>query len=305
MSDATIEYKRHLLDRITNALENGGCLSDTIFDYIDATLFSPEPDRLAAFLNDDTGSERDSLLDLIFYPDQAIQIDLEPLLEAARYSVDDEKELYGRLITRGIDAPVKMPDGRKLVIIQVPDFIKTQYLGRLNISWQMDPHVAAAIESGVSAALGPIVKVRLRNAGVRFTSNQRVFLCRFFERMADNDPDYLACLNLVLSILESAGEGGDVFDLLVQHKRSFFRGLQQAKHFERLLGRSNMETLMLQGVRAPHVSRNELMHKMRLIDLICFGIFGKTEAIDLPMEEPVREVSNLENLEVAIQSLLG
>ncbi len=38
------------LVRIIEALENGGCLTDAILDYIDAALFSPEPDRLAAFL---------------------------------------------------------------------------------------------------------------------------------------------------------------------------------------------------------------------------------------------------------------
>ena len=293
-----------LLARILTSIENGGCITEAVLAYIETALFPPEPDRLAAFLTDDTDSERDSLLDLIFYPDQAAQIDLEPLLETLRYSVDDEAALHGRLIARGVDARINIPDGRLLVTIPVPDFIKSQYLERLNISWQMDLHVAAAIESGVSAALRPIVKVRLRNAGVRFASNQRVFMCRFFERMADSDPDYLACLDLVLSILEKTEEHVDGYDLLVEHKRSLFRSLQQAKRFEALLRQSNMETLMLQGVRAPHVSKNELMHHMRLIDLICFGIFGKTEAIDLPMEEPVREVSDLDTPEAAIQSLL-
>ena len=196
-----------------------------------------------------------------------------------------------------------MPDGRHLAYIQVPDYIKSQYLERLNLSWQIDPRVAAAIESGVSAALEPVVKVRLRNAGICTASGQRVFLCRFFERMTDSDPDFLACLDLVLSILDTAGDGIDGYDLLAEHKRSLFRSLQQAKRFEALLAQSNMETLMLQGVRALHVSRNALMHHMRLIDLICLGIFGKTEAIELPMEEPVRQVSDMENPGAAIQSL--
>jgi hypothetical protein len=304
MSDATGENKRRLLTRITAALENGGCITDSILDYIDAVLFSPEPDRLAAFLNEDTDSERDSLLDLIFFPDQAFQIDLEPMLDAARYSAEDENEVHDRLMAGVIRAWVNLPDGRKLARILVPDFIKSQFLERLNISWQMDHHVSAAIRKGVSAMLRPIVKVRLRNAGICTASHQRDFLCRFFERMTDSDPDYLACLDLALSLLETAGESDTVYHLLVDHKRSLFRSLQQARRFRILLGRSNMETLMLQGVRAPHVSPNALMHHMRLIDLISFGVFGSTEAIDLPMEEPVRQVSNMDTAAAAIQSLL-
>ncbi len=304
MSDATSEDRRHLLVRIIEALENGGGLTDAILDYIDASLFPPEPDRLASFLADDTNSERDSLLDLIFFPDLAVQMDLEPLLEASRCSAGDKNEVHDRLMARAIHARVNLPDGRKLASLLVPDFIKSQYLERLNIAWQIDPRVATAIDKCLSAANGTIIKVRLRNAGICTRSGHGVFLCRFFERMADSDPDYLACLDLALSILQTADEGVDVYDLLIEHKRSLFRSLQQARRFETLLGQSNMETLMLQGVRAPHVSPNTLMQHMRRVDLICFGIFGKTEAIDMPIEEPVRQVSDLDTAEAAVQSLL-
>ncbi len=133
--------------------------------------------------------------------------------------------------------------------------------------------ILAAIEKGLPAATRPIVKVRLRNTGICTGSGRQVFLCRFFQRMMHSEPDYLACLDLVLSLLETAGKGAEVYDLLVEHKRSLFRSLQQARRFETRLGRSNMETLMLQGVRAPHVSPDALMHHMRLIDLICLRIF--------------------------------
>ncbi len=296
--------QRDGLARIIEALEDGGCLTDAILDYIDTTLFSPEPDRLAAFLSGDTDSQRDSLLDLIFFPEQAVQIDLEPILEAAQFSAQDEKQMHDRLMARAIHARVNMPDGRQLVRIRVPDFIKSQYLARLNISWQMDPHVAAAIQKGLPASIRPIVKVRLRNAGICAAPGLRVFLCRFFQGMTHSDPDYLACLDLALPLLESAGRGVEVYDLLVEHKRSLFRSLQQAKRFETLLGRSNMETLMLQGLRASHVSPDVLMRHMRLIDLICLRIFGNTESIDLPVEAPVQQVSDRHTAEAALQSLL-
>jgi hypothetical protein len=296
--------QRDGLARIIEALEDGGCLTDAILDYIDTTLFSPEPDRLAAFLSGDTDSQRDSLLDLIFFPEQAVQIDLEPILEAARFSAQDEKQMHDRLMARAIYARVNMPDGRQLVRIRVPDFIKSQYLARLNISWQMDPHVAEAIQKGLPASIRPIVKVRLRNARICTASGRRVFLCRFFQGMTHSEPDYLACLDLVLPLLEFAGRGVEVYDLLVEHKRSLFRSLQQARRFETLLGRSNMETLMLQGLRVPHLSPDALMRHMRLIDLICLRIFGNTESIDLPVEAPVQQVSDRDTAEAALQSLL-
>jgi hypothetical protein len=121
--------------------------------------------------------------------------------------------------------------------------------------------------------------------------------------MADSDADYLACLDLVLLILGQAGEGVDGYGRLIAHKRFLSRSLQQAGRFEALLRHSNIETLMLQGVRAPHVACEVLMHDMRRIDLICCGIFGKTEAIDIPGEEPLREVTDPDNAGAATQAL--
>jgi hypothetical protein len=294
----------NLFVRIAASIEKGGRLTGAVLAYVETALFPPAPERLAAFLSDDTDCERDSLLDLIFSPDQAVQVDLEPLLEVNQFSVGDEAALLERLIARSIHAPVTMPDGSPLVSVRIPDFIKSQYLERLNLSWQMDTRVAAAIDTGVPSALGPLVSVRLRNAGIRFLTSQRIFMCRFFERMESSDPEYLACLDLVLSLLQTADEETDAYDLLTEHKRLLFRSRQQAIRFDTLLRQSNIETLMLQGVRAPHASRTELVYHMRLIDLICFGIFGKTETIEPPVEEPLRQVSDLDTPAAAVKSLL-
>ncbi|BBO68861.1 hypothetical protein DSCA_27910 [Desulfosarcina alkanivorans] len=298
------DHQGDLLARISTCIENGGRLTTEVLAYIETSLFSPTPASLAAFLTDDADCDRDSLLDLIFSPDQDVQADLEPLLEQARFSPEEEAVCLDRLMARAIVAPVGLPDGRPVVRVQVPDFIKAHYLERLNIAWQIDPRVAAAIDGSVSAVPGRSVKVRLRNAGIRWTSCLRTFLARFFERVADSDPDYLACLDLVLSLIGTAGDGDDAYELLAGHKRHLFRSFQQARRFEKLLQRSNMETLMLQGVRSPHASPDELMHQMRLIDRACFQMYGKTETIALPMVEPIRQVSDLDTPEAAVQSLL-
>ena len=65
-----------------------------------------------------------------------------------------------------------------------------------------------------------------------------------------------------------------------------------------------METLMLQGVRAPQVSRDDLLDQMRLIDRTCFHLFGRTEIIATPIEETVRQVSDLDTPEATVKSLL-
>jgi len=189
-----------LLERIIASLESGGRISVPVLDYIEANLFAPDVERLSQFLTDDNDSERDSLLDLIFFPDEALQLALEPLLGVTPCSAGDEATLLDRLIVEPIDAMVRLPDNRPLVRIRLPGFIKSRFLARLNLAWHMDPEVAAAIDAGVSPRLQLAVKVRLRNAAISFSAHRRRFLAYFFERMADSAPDHLVCLDLVLPL---------------------------------------------------------------------------------------------------------
>ncbi|WP_419657541.1 uncharacterized protein Dvar_66880 [Desulfosarcina variabilis str. Montpellier] len=294
-----------LLETIIKALENSGQLSESVIAFIETALFPAQPKALAAFLTDDESeSERDSLLDLIFSPDLAVQMTLEPLLEAACWSAQDRTALQDQLQASPIRAWIKMPDGRQLACILVPDYIKSRFLERLNLSWQLEPGIRASMDEGLSPAMALKVKVRLRNANLRPNADQQTVLCRFFERMADDDPDYLACMDLFLSLLGKDVNAENVYDRLAAHKRFLFRSLQQAKRFEALLRHSNMETLMLQGVRAPHAPQDELNFQMRLIDLICARLFGKTEIIVPPMDAPLRVVTDLDTPDAAVQSLM-
>lgn len=299
------DIHKELLDRVVQALELSGRLNDVALDYIDAALFPPEADRLALFLKAGTDSQWESFLDLVFYPDQTLQVELEPLLQIAPCSVDDETAILGCLLAQEIVAPVSMPDGTDLAAIRLPDFVKSHFLERLNLSWQIDFRLAEAIDTWVAAGLGPVVRVRLRNAGIQLDSAQLAFLGRFFERMAARDPDYLACLDLVLSFLTTSDSGADMYAVLVAGKRTLFRSLQQAQRIERRLRQSTMETLMLQGVRIPPLAPERLWQHMRLIDRVCLAVFGKTEAIELPLDAPLREVSSLETPAAIIRSLLG
>jgi len=304
MTPSTENTRQVFFNRIVDALNAGGDLGDDDLEFIDVSLFPPDPEELAAFLSNDENSERDTLLDLIFYPDQALQIDLEPLLEAGRFSPADEKRILEGLLDADIDVPVRMPNGRELVRLRLPEFIKYRYLDRLNVAWQPHTDVVAAIDDQVSAPLRPVVKVRLRNTGLRLESGQALFLGRFFTRMDDGHPDYLACLDLVLSLLDEKKGAVEVYRLLVDYKRTCFRCLQQARRFETLLRRSNMETLMLQGIRPPQESPDEWVRRMALIDRICYGVYGRTEIMAMPVEEPLREVADLDTPAEAFHSLL-
>ena len=304
--DSYRSYHDRLLETIVAAIENCGRLSITVMNFIETALFSVSHEKLAAFLSDEEGeSEWDSLLDLIFSPDLPTQIALEPLIEAACLSPADSANLQYRLLSTPVRTLMRMPDGRPLSPITVPDYFKSRYLERLNVAWRMNPDLRAAIGENLTPDKALAVRVRFRNAGLLPTPDQRTLLCRFFERVADDDPDYLACLDLFLELTKKLEKISQAFDRFAEHKRFLFRSLSQARRFETLLRQSNMETLMLQGVRPPYASQDQLTREMRLIDLVTMQMFGRTEVILPTMDDPLRIVSDLDDPAAAVRSVFG
>ena len=119
-------------------------------------------------------------------------------------------------------------------------------------------------------------KVKLRNARFQASENRVSFLCEFFEKMEDEDDTYL---DFILSFFEESRDSSDIYELLQSKKKSFFQNHQKAKRFQEMLNTHNMETLMLRGIRIPHIETAEEVRKMRLIDGICHAVYGKTEHI--------------------------
>ncbi len=295
-----------LFETIVAAIENCGQLTAATVDFIETALFPVSYERLAAFLTDEEAEcERESLLDLVFSPDLTDQAALEPQLEAACLRPADAARLQDRLLTILIRSWIKMPDGTRLTPVVVSDYFKIQYLQRLNISWRMDGDLRSTIDQNLAAETGLAVKVRFRNANLLPTPNQRKQLCRFFERVTDDDPDYLACLDLFLGLMQKETPAGQAFDRFAEHKRFLYRSLTQARRFETLLQQSNMETLMLQGVRPPYASPDQLTREMRQIDLITMQMFGKTEVILPAMDDPLRIISDLDDPVAAVRSVMG
>jgi hypothetical protein len=98
--------------------------------------------------------------------------------------------------------------------------------------------------------------------------------------MNASDNELIDCLELVLDVLDDLRDNADVFSGLKARKRFYFKSMLEADKFEAKLKKSNMETLMLQGVRAPYIDKSDAIKKMALIDKVSLSVFGKILPID-------------------------
>ena len=78
-----------IADEIKAIISEGILLSDDVVHYIDSTFSNPTSDELQTILDDDTNCEGDTLMELLFFPDESIQVRLEEGLEQCRPQKED------------------------------------------------------------------------------------------------------------------------------------------------------------------------------------------------------------------------
>lgn len=284
--------KQHrVMDKIRTALQNPGLVKPHIMEFIYSTVSASSTSDLKVMLENWDDPEIDSIIDLIFFPDQVIAEALEPLLESCRFSKADEKKIVESLLAKPIRARIFLPDLDMPVIIRVPEFIIDQFVGRLNINWRHGNVLSEIINRRFSASDRLKIKVKLRSSHPALKDNTLRLLAQFLEKVEPGEKDLFPCLGFILTLVDDIPEDANLYDFLVERKWFYFRSLKKAEKFEKLSMKTNMETLMLQGIRAPHAPKEDLKNNMELIDTVCRIVFNKTKYFQTAREHHYQEVS--------------
>jgi hypothetical protein len=276
-----------LVERIASVLGEGIHLGPDAVHFIDSTFSNPSTRDLAVILQDESNCERDSLFDLIFFPDETIQVKLENLLEKLKFEKNEEGPVRKVLLKKELQTAIHFQDARKPLNLQMPPSIADQFISRLHITKQLEKELVDSINKHVSKAARALVKVKFRNARKTPTRDQLNFLSAFLEKMGPTDEALIACLELLLDVLADLADDADIFSGLMARKKHYVKSLKAAEKFEEQLKTNNIETLMLQGEKAPYINRSDAVRKLARIDEICIAVFGKTQQFD-PVCEGIR-----------------
>lgn len=96
--------------RIRDMLARGVSLPPEVLRFIDSTFFNPTAAELAAVAGDESASERDPLLELLFAPDEAFQVELEETLADRE---PDAERVAGLLCRPSLQVVFRFPDARR------------------------------------------------------------------------------------------------------------------------------------------------------------------------------------------------
>jgi len=278
-----------LAGELQKILCGGITLSSGVIHYIDSTFSNPTTTELQALLHDDSNCEKDSLTELLLFPDETMQLQLERLLEGLYFQQEDEKSVLDDLLQVPMQVAIRFPGDRGSFHLLVTEDLARQFIARLNISKHLNPDLLEALNHYENENISNRIKVKMRNSRFSPTDEKTKFLCLFFEKFDSQDNDIFECLEFALSFLDEPTIDNDIYRTLMAKKEFYFRSLQKAKQLDTQLQRQNMETLLAQGKRIVLIDQRDARNKMRIIDRIGRAVFGKTEYFE-PLddgEEPI------------------
>jgi hypothetical protein len=280
------EKCRRLAAKVEEIWREGLKLGNDALHYIDSTFSNPSLKELQRIIGAESNCERDSLVELVFFPDETIQTRLEEILEREAFQKEDEETVFRYLSKKPLQTTLNFPDNRGWFKLEVPQDAMRQFLSRLNIEKKIDKRILAVIDRVVDEPRARLCKVKLRNAPVRYSENRVFFLCSFFENIKSTETSFFNTIDFLLYFLGEISRETDIYAGLMEKKRFYFQNHLKAKILDAQLKQNNIETLLLQGVRIPVISTDEALQKMALIDRISLAVFNKTERID-PLYENV------------------
>jgi hypothetical protein len=291
-----------LAGEIKKILSKSIGLSDDVVHYIDSTFSNPTIEELQTILADDSNCEKDSLVELLFFPDESIQIQLEETLERHRPQNEDENKILTYLCRDPLQVTFRFEDNRGAIKLPIPEDVTRQFLVRLKISKHLDAKLIESIRNYGDEKNCNRFKVKIRNSRFTPTENKTAFLRKFFETIGARSNDVFECLDFALGFLDEIKKDSDIYQALMAKKKFYFISLQKAKKMEARLEKHNIETLMLQGERVILINPADVRKKMRIVDRISRAVFGNTEYFEpLDTDEEHMEIRSLEDIESIVK----
>jgi hypothetical protein len=225
-------------------------------------------------LLDASSSEGASLFELILFPDEGFQSDIETIVENFNYSKSDEKTICDLLISRKIKTVFHFP-GLGSTSVSIPPETIQPVITRLNISRKTDPRIIDALHRFSAEPLCTRCKIQLRNS--RWIQNEaHIRLLReVIEIIAPQRDNFTEYLDVVLDFLTILHTESDIMQSLGSEKEQLIHLLDMADRQDHLLRTSPMEAIMLQGVRIISIDREDITNRIHILDHICRNFKSK------------------------------
>ncbi len=257
--------------------------ADTL-GFIESALPAAGAGDPGALFAEDAGAEAESVLALLFFPDEAVQLELEELLAGQALTPEQVEVLAARLVAPPIAVVFELPNGRGRLELTLTAARARQWVEHLRLTRAVPRALEAAIAATLSSPDAIRWRLIWRNARCRPTPAAVDFLGRLLSAFDGRERQGRAGLEFLLEFLRETGADADIYRCLAARKRRLADTLVRHRRQQAELARGTMETLIARGGRLVAVDVEETRRQMAWIDRACLVAFGRIEAIDFPAD---------------------
>jgi hypothetical protein len=266
--------------RLRDILARGADLSPGVMRFIDSTFSDPSAAELAVILGTDADSERDSLLELLFSPDDPVRLEIEGFLATMGPPGLDEDRAVELLCRPALSAAFRLPGDRGVVDVPVTPRLARRFVRSLHINRRIPESVAAALELRLTGPARLRLRVLLRGARFDFNPYKTEFLCRLIDRLGLAEDGGWASWEFALELLAGVDPATDICQALEERKRLLIKALHHGRQLREQLAAANIETLLSRGRRLTWMDEAAARHQLVCIDRICLAAFGRMLPLD-------------------------
>jgi len=279
-----------LAEKIENYFYEGIVLGHDVLHFIDSTFLNPTIREFGDIFTDELNLERESLIELIFSPDESMQVKLENSLTDKVFEKNDEKQITGLLCSKSLSTYIIFPNGRGKLKVNVPEEAIISFVSKLNIQWKpvaqivktlnkiTDHHLKKLDDVSQDQRIDDIkalLMVRMRNKRVDHSEKITKILCLFMEKADIEDTSFFNCIDYLLDTMDGLMDDDDAYEALSQRKQQYRETIRKREEFDTLLKKSNPETLSLQGINATFINIDDMQKRIAIIDTITLAVYGK------------------------------
>ena len=213
--------------------------------------------------------------DLLFFPDESIQLKIEPLLNSNPISYTTQSYLIDKLSSNLMTANIILDDSTKFSW-QIDPMIIKNFVSRLNLTQKIPENIKKIFNNDDNFQWN--LYVLLRSNNIIWTDE----CCEFIEKIIRSffkDKELFGILTSMLKFCAECGYKGDFFDQLKKRKRQHVQNLHRHKHSQNLHERHSKEFLNSSGIRPVHVDVKKTNISIQIIDKVLNESFLTTECI--------------------------
>jgi hypothetical protein len=269
-----------IASRIKKILERGVDLSPDAIRFIDSTFAGAAAADLTHRLGSGSDSDVDSLIELLLSPDEALQLELEELLDELGPLEADADGVAEVLCCPAFSVEFRLPGNRGAIsIVLTPDRLQ-RFLRPLRIDRSLPRPLIAASKSHLSFRDRLRLRVLLRGARFNFIPSFDDLLSRLIEGLDWKDLISWESFAFALELLAGLDAEADLLGVLAARKRHFLRALDHGRRQREQMAAANMEILLSRGHRLSYVDEPAIQRQLIYVDCICLAAFGRIIHLD-------------------------